>query len=161
MSAAPTTTETAWAAAIVAALQTKFSAECDLIAAYSFRDGGDPLATITGQHALLLRAGDAQMPEETRDLARQPIEIEWTISVAVPTSADDPDLLAMARARRVATLIKGKRGTNPDRGNRWGLGAAVGDPRAPALPEWDDIDLHGYILRPVRWTQTGYFPLED
>ena len=154
------TTVTAWADAIVAALRPAFGSECELIGAYNlFDQGGSSYPKLTGQHALLLRAGDAEVVTGPGVRDRQGITIEWTVTIAVPTNAERPDLLALDRAIRVATFIRQPGTDRNTRANRWGLDSAVfdTDPITPSLPEWDDVDQHGYLLRPVRWRQTGYF----
>jgi len=155
-----TVTEQQWADAIIAALEDKFSAECPLIGVYSLRDtGGTIHDQLNDQHALLLRPGDARLAQERRVLDRQAVEVDWVISVAVPTNTPDAELVLLTRARRIATLVRSGTGKRDrlERGNRWGLADAVGDADAPEIPEWDDIDLHGYVMRPVRWRQTGHF----
>lgn len=159
MSTPNTTTIAAWTAAIVAALRRAFAAEVGLIGAYSLRDeDGVTIPRLTGETALLLRAGNAQHPADNKDLSRHAIEIEWTISAAVPTLDASADTQALDLAIRAAGLVRRPRiPGQPDRGTRWDLGAAVGDPSHPELPEWDDIALNGYLTRPVRWRQVGFF----
>ena len=151
------TTMSAWANAIVDALKTEYGSEFPLIGAYSLRDtSGTTYPQLTGQHALLLRAGNASLPEERRVLDRQGVEVDWIISVAVPTDTADADLVLLDRAARIAAFVRASHRDRMERGNRWGLESAVGDASNQQMPEFDTIDLHGYVLRPVTWTQVGY-----
>jgi hypothetical protein len=159
----PTTTMSAFIAAIIAALRAhSWPSEIASVGHHAPSDFDDEGAAALLTPAILLHIPDREMDPDAlappgRIARRCDLELHGVLSVRTPNL--QIELIELAEA--MTALVQARESAHsPQRGNRWGLADAVCYPIDPRDSDQGAFaaGLNGYGGRVLTWSQTVYVP---